>query len=211
MNTRDAIAGAVLAGGTSRRMGRDKRWVEIDGTPLLERALAPLAHLTDEVFVIGGQPPYGDRQVADVRLVPDHRPGHGPLAGIETALRATDRHIVVVVAVDHPRVVPAVLERLADHLAAHDAADVAVLETDGPPQPLIAAYRTAAVTTIASLLDDGVRSATRALATLTVTTVPATLWRRDDTAGMTLRDIDTPDDLEHASTVDAPARPAGTS
>ncbi len=209
MDTRETIAGAVLAGGSSRRMGRDKRFVELDGSTLLERAVAAVATLTDEVIVVGGTTPPGGA-VPGARQVPDRRPDRGPLAGIETALLETDRPVVVVVAVDHPWVVPGVLARLADQLAAHPDADAAVLETDGPPQPLVAAYRRAAAATVTRLLDEGVSGATRALSSLTVTTVAAQLWRSDDAGGSSLRDVDTPADLRRAVSGEPGVRPAGT-
>jgi molybdopterin-guanine dinucleotide biosynthesis protein A len=41
MAARPAVSGAVLAGGRARRMGADKRWVTLDGVPLLAHAVAP--------------------------------------------------------------------------------------------------------------------------------------------------------------------------
>lgn len=74
------ILGAVLAGGQSRRFGSDKALAVLEGTTLLERAVAGLAALCGDVVVIG-------RGEAPVMTVPDRpAPGLGPLGGIAGAL-----------------------------------------------------------------------------------------------------------------------------
>ena len=45
------LRGLVLAGGTSRRMGRDKAAIVIDGQTLLQRAVSLLSHHVSDVFV----------------------------------------------------------------------------------------------------------------------------------------------------------------
>ena len=98
-----AFSGVVLAGGASRRMGRDKAFVEVDGRPLVALAAdALLAAGAAEVLVVGG-----DRQALGAlgyTVVPDRYPGEGPLGAVLTAFAAAREPLVAVLACDLPRV-----------------------------------------------------------------------------------------------------------
>ena len=48
----DRVAGVVLAGGLSRRLGRDKAVEVFDGEPLVHRVIGRLSELVDEVVVV---------------------------------------------------------------------------------------------------------------------------------------------------------------
>src|SRR5256885_9103738 len=50
---RPGLSAAILTGGQSRRMGRDKALLVLDGRTLLERTLATLAEVADEVIIVG--------------------------------------------------------------------------------------------------------------------------------------------------------------
>ena len=95
------LAGAVLAGGASRRMGRDKAELVVDGTTLLFRQIDVLRTGGAAPLVVScGQVP---REVpAGVVCVPDRYPNSGPLGGIHAALEALHASHVAVLAVDMP-------------------------------------------------------------------------------------------------------------
>jgi molybdopterin-guanine dinucleotide biosynthesis protein A len=114
--------GAALAGGQSRRMGQDKAALAIGGQPLLARVVARLQMVTPQVRVIGAV----ERAalVPGVPVVPDLRPGCGPLGGIYTALRTTSAPYVLVVGCDMPFLNAALLRHLLDVVADYDAAVV---------------------------------------------------------------------------------------
>src|SRR5690606_1963295 len=93
----------VLAGGRSRRMGADKRFLLKDGRTWLEQAVRLAAAATgqplDEVW-ISGETPQGTG-------VPDLRPVLGPLEGIRSViahyhLRLNEGEPLLVLAVDQP-------------------------------------------------------------------------------------------------------------
>jgi molybdenum cofactor guanylyltransferase len=89
-----ALVGIVLAGGASRRMGRPKATLEVDGVPLVARVIAALrAAGIDDVVVVGGDPTELER--AGVAPHPDDHPGQGPVGGILTALDAFDGDLLV--------------------------------------------------------------------------------------------------------------------
>jgi molybdopterin-guanine dinucleotide biosynthesis protein A len=92
------IAGALLLGGASERMGSDKAALELAGEPAARRTARLLATLFEEVLLVGGQPPDGTpgRRVADPA---------GPrcaLRGLVGALEAARAERVLVVATDLP-------------------------------------------------------------------------------------------------------------
>jgi molybdopterin-guanine dinucleotide biosynthesis protein A len=128
-------AGAVLAGGRSSRLGRDKALLEIRGETLLARAVRTLSSVCDEVIVVG--PEERRAVVPAVRVVPDERPGIGPLGGIATALRATAAERLLVVATDMPLLNPDLLRYLLD--LSHGS-DVTIPRVDGRTQQLHAVY-----------------------------------------------------------------------
>ena len=80
----DHVLGAVLAGGASRRMGRDKALMEHEGRTLLARAVAVLRAVLDEVIIVGLQQQRSS--VPGAPIVEDLRPGLGPVGGIHAAL-----------------------------------------------------------------------------------------------------------------------------
>jgi molybdopterin-guanine dinucleotide biosynthesis protein A len=109
------LSAVLLAGGQSRRMGRDKAFLEIDGGPLWRRQLAKLELVSDEVFVsvhdASSLPESGARRVFDP-------PGAcGPLAGLAAALHGASRSHLLVLAVDMPAMTPGYLRSLAARMA----------------------------------------------------------------------------------------------
>ncbi|MET0580139.1 MAG: NTP transferase domain-containing protein, partial [Ilumatobacteraceae bacterium] len=78
-------AGAVLTGGSSRRMGTDKAFVEVDGVPMAERVAAALSGGgCSPVSYVGGDVALLARFGRTVHA--DRFPGAGPLGGVLTAL-----------------------------------------------------------------------------------------------------------------------------
>lgn len=198
---RPSVAVAVLAGGGSRRMARDKAAVEVEGRPLLERTLAAagaVASPRTDVTVIGT--PSSGTSAALGRWTPDLRRDQGPLAGLETALAVAEgATAVLVVGVDHPWLAPAVLTALVDTLlAAPDRLDAVVLGTADGPQPLLGAYRPSARPQISALLDTGERRLRTLLDRLQVEVMTPDRWRHLDPLGATTVDVDDPDTLAAA-------------
>ncbi|MCS7308623.1 MAG: molybdenum cofactor guanylyltransferase [Armatimonadetes bacterium] len=84
MQKASAVA-VVLAGGGSRRMGRDKALLDWQGRPLLEHVLLRLRPVFEQVAVVGGRPEWVS--LPEVLWIPDDQPGAGAAAAILTALR----------------------------------------------------------------------------------------------------------------------------
>ncbi|MFN8352565.1 MAG: molybdenum cofactor guanylyltransferase [Flavobacteriales bacterium] len=127
--------GVVLAGGRSSRMGSDKALLEFEGSTLLHRAIQLLRQHCREVLVIGHPERHADPHAT---VVPDERPGLGPLGGLATALKVARYGRLLVVACDMPMVNDRLLVRLKGLL--DQGADAAVPRHEGGLEPLAAAY-----------------------------------------------------------------------
>jgi molybdopterin-guanine dinucleotide biosynthesis protein A len=112
-------SGVILAGGASRRMGRDKAWVQVQGQPLVERVIARLSQVCDETIVVTNNP---ERyQHLSVRLVQDALPERMPLVGLYSGLQAAKFEFAVVVACDMPFLNPALLKYMLTLAEGYDA------------------------------------------------------------------------------------------
>src|SRR5215218_6978318 len=182
------VAAAVLAGGASRRMGRDKATLAVGGVALAAGVLAAAARVADPVVLVApeGHPARG----LGARVVTD--PGEGPLAALAAALAA---HHVLVLAGDHPGLA---VELLA-HLVALAPRGGAVACRRGPRlEPLVAVYaRAPALAAARARLagPPGGRSLLGLLADLDTVVVEEPGWRALDPGGRSFVDLDDPADL----------------
>lgn len=200
-----AVTGAVLAGGASRRMGRDKRGIEVAGVPLLRRAVDALSEVCDELLLVTRPDrPADPAHLAGlpVRTVHDRRDDAGPLAGVEAALDAARHELVLIVAADLPWLAPPVLARLAAELAAAEDLDAIGLQATAgtDPEPLLAAYRRRVRPTVTALLDAGERRARALPAALRAAALPPGDWHLLDPAGHTPTNVNAPVDLQMPAT-----------
>ena len=140
----EGATGALLCGGGSRRMGRDKAGAVLAGETLLARAVRTLAGVFDEVLVVGcesvGLEKLDFDPPAHVRAVPDERPGLGPVGGIVTALAAAGHDWVFVCACDMPFLDAHAILALSE-VAARTSGDKALApRAGGNAHPLAAFY-----------------------------------------------------------------------
>jgi molybdopterin-guanine dinucleotide biosynthesis protein A len=108
---RPSLTGAILAGGFSRRLGRDKAALPLGGKPLALWVAEALAPLVKSTWLITNQPlahlGFG------LPLATDLRPFQGPAGGLLTALFTAGTPWVLAAAVDNPLLAPALLAELA--------------------------------------------------------------------------------------------------
>lgn len=145
---------AILAGGRSTRMGRDKALLPFEGGTLLERQVALAWSLSPrEVWIVGRTEAGFHRPPA--RALPDDVPGQGPLGGLATALRSTRADHVLLLAVDMPSLTAEFLRRVLDGRG--DGVGV-VPRSGGRWEPVVAVYPRALAASARSALDQGRRS-----------------------------------------------------
>lgn len=177
----DQFEGFVLAGGESRRMGRDKASIELEGRPLIAASLDALAGAS-MVTVVGGK----DRSLdLGVPCIPDAVSGRGPLVGLLTALEHAHRDSLVVLSCDLPAVSRRAVTNLLDALG---DADAVVPVIGGRMQWVASAWRRRAHGRMAAAHGRGARSVHEAVSDLRV----CYLLDTDDA----YVDVDTPAELE---------------
>jgi len=147
-----ALSGIVLAGGQSRRMGRNKALLELEGQTLIARVLERLSPLCDELIISANDVElYAD---LPAQVVPDLIAGRGALSGIHAGL-ATMRHDkAVVVACDMPFLSLSLLRYMVVMSSGYDVVSPRV---DGFFEPLHAVYSARCVEPIAQLIAKGPR------------------------------------------------------
>ena len=156
--------GFVLAGGQSRRMGRDKATLPLAGQPLLLRQLNLLRPYVGSVAVLGSA---GTYDFLRDPVIPDQMPGRGPLAAILTGLRHSCVDWSIFIACDMPLLQSEFMELLLGFIAKSDA-DAIVPLTHSRWQPLCAAYRKSSIRGLREVLDEGNSAVVQALPRLRV-------------------------------------------
>lgn len=131
MAVREDVSGYVLAGGRSRRMGRDKAMVLFRGQTLIERSLATLRQVAADVAIVGDRTDLA--KFAEV--VPDAARDVGPLAGLVAGIGHCKRTWALFMPVDVPLLTAEILEQMVDAAEQADALCVVPL-VDNAPQPL---------------------------------------------------------------------------
>ena len=130
------VGGFVLVGGESRRMGRPKGLLELQGRPLALRAAETLRLYVAEVTLLGPPEQFGH---LGVRVLADRRPGRGPLEALCAALVNSPYAWNLFLACDLPFLEGKFLEALVRRALAGRAQAVVPRTADGW-QPLCAAY-----------------------------------------------------------------------
>jgi molybdopterin-guanine dinucleotide biosynthesis protein A len=196
------VAAIVLAGGHASRFGTDKLIAELDGKQLLERAIAAVAKVADEV-IVAGRSVERTAGIA-VRSLEDRTPLAGPLAGLADALEIVLAERAIVIGGDMPAVVPEVLAAMLVRLGAEPVVHVVTLaDPDGADVargarhvlPLAIEVETGRAAARAAIAE-GERSLQRLLDRLPHAELPADTWRVLDPDGNSLLDVDTVMDLE---------------
>jgi molybdopterin-guanine dinucleotide biosynthesis protein A len=153
------VSGAILAGGASRRMGRDKAFLEWEGRPLIAGIVERLRPVVDEVIVVADDTArYAG--FAD-RCVPDVYRGVGTLGGIHAGLEAARHELVLVVACDMPFLKQEVLDWFVAAAGGNGGseADLVILRHEAGVEPLHAVYRKSCLPAIEATIERGERCA----------------------------------------------------
>jgi len=187
-----AVAGFVLAGGRSSRMGEEKALLTLDGETLLARGLRQLRQVCAEVAIAGGMPELSHFG----RLVPDEQPGQGPLSGITAALASSAFEWNLFCPVDVPFVPRSAWERLMSIAATElcETADAVLARVCGQVQPLCGLYRRRLEPRLRMQLNAGQLKVTRA-----VMDSGTVVWVDFDELGQAawFRNLNTPEEYAH--------------
>jgi molybdopterin-guanine dinucleotide biosynthesis protein A len=95
------LTAVLLAGGESRRMGRDKATIEFEGQPMWKRQLETLHAVGLENIFVSART-NSSWLPKDAELLLDDPPSRGPLSGLTKALAAMRTTHLLALAVDMP-------------------------------------------------------------------------------------------------------------
>ncbi len=195
-HTRDGdVTGIVLAGGASRRMGRDKAFLELGGRPLIGVVIERLSRVCAEVLVVAGDlPAYTG---LGVPVVADLFHGVGALGGIHAGLHAAAHDLTLIVGCDMPFLNTGLLRAFADWAG---RADVAVLRREDGRQvePLHAAYRRTCLPAVEDAIRAGRRRIVSFFPHVRVRYVMPEEAARFDPGLHSFRNVNTPEEWEAA-------------
>jgi molybdopterin-guanine dinucleotide biosynthesis protein A len=202
-SVRPGVAGVILVGGRSRRMGRDKALLPFPhGSALtfVERLSTLLTELCGEVLLVARDETRGREysfvcQRQNVRLVYDQAADHGPLMGLYSGLHAVSFSHALVLAVD----LPLVRRSLLSWLSAFPLTDEILMpRVQGIPQVLLARYPRSLLPTIELCLRLGRRNPRSLLAQAPVRFLEEAELREIDPDLRSFVNVNTPEDFEQA-------------
>lgn len=142
------MTGVLLAGGKSQRMGRDKRFLELDGRTLLDRSLSALETVFSDVLLVVAEP-MPQLVGTPHRIVTDLVPNRATLGGLYTGLTAATHPRIFAAACDMPFLAPGVIARLAQ---LGQGFDLVLVQLASGPQPMHAIYSKACLPHIERML-----------------------------------------------------------
>jgi molybdenum cofactor guanylyltransferase len=143
--------GIVLAGGKSRRFGRDKALALFGGMTLIERALSLLQVFDSNPVVITST--VRDYSFLDCKVERDLVPDCGPLGGLYTACRLFTKSSLIVITCDMPNLTVEILKTLIQRHHSENKATFFNLRA-GRLQPFPGVYES----TLADLIERRIKS-----------------------------------------------------
>lgn len=183
----------VLAGGKSRRLGRNKAVEEIGGQRLIQRVIDRLSLLGNEIIVVASskdQPPdLGLRKVVDIY------PGKGALGGIYSGLKESPSFHSLVVACDMPFLCIALLRYLME---LSPGFDIVIPRVGKYVEPLHAVYSKNCLEPMEAMLQKGKLKISGLLDAVAVRYVEQAEIERFDPQHLSFFNINSEADLEHA-------------
>jgi len=184
------FSAVILAGGESKRMGRDKAWLELDGKPLVVRAVDHARRAGAQEVFVSGRAGVEYRGVSCPVLI-DLNHGLGPLSGIERGLQVCSSPLLLILAADLPRMTA---EFILTLLGRCDEQTGIVPQLNGELEPLAAFYPKRTYALAARMLAQS-RRAARSFAEACIQEGAASRFALSETEAALLFNCNTPADL----------------
>ncbi len=189
------VTGVLLAGGKSRRMGLDKRFLKLGGETLLRRALSVYERLFPEILVVVAEPV---PELGDIghQIVTDLIPNCATLGGLYTGLSVAHNPRIFAAACDMPFLNPAVI----GHLLECGDDDVVMPQLATGLQPMHAVYSKACLPYFQQMIAMNNLSIQTVLENheLRIRLVPEEVLRTFDAQLLSFLNLNTPEDAELA-------------
>ncbi len=144
------LTGIILSGGKSARMGRDKAFIKINGTPIIQRIYDIFKRCFNEIIIVTNQKEaYAG---FEAKIVNDLIANRGALGGLYTGLYLSFYPYSFCVACDMPFLNESLIRYLVGQTNGYDAV---VPRTEDGLQPLHAVYSKSCLKPIKDLMDIG--------------------------------------------------------
>jgi molybdopterin-guanine dinucleotide biosynthesis protein A len=156
MTANEQTCGLVLAGGQSKRMGRDKALIRVDGETQLSRAVRLLESFVDRGFVSTRADQQDEPERRNYHQIVDRYEDLGPIAGILSALQEHNDVGWLVLACDLPNIDETTIRFLLENRSGDQPFSAFKSCSDGLPEPLCAFYAAGTGSIIKAFIDDGI-------------------------------------------------------
>jgi molybdopterin-guanine dinucleotide biosynthesis protein A len=158
---------AILAGGKSRRMGRDKATMPVGGRVLIARVYDEVKDVFEEVFIMSNR----HKSIAgvDAPILKDIVPIQSPIVGIVSALLYSRNPYVFVLACDLPFISRQSIEFI---LSEAQGQDLIIPRTKGGYEPLYALYNKSCIPALFRLIERNRLKVTDVFSYLTMKVLP---------------------------------------
>jgi molybdopterin-guanine dinucleotide biosynthesis protein A len=195
------MTGIVLSGGESRRMGRDKAFLKLDGVPLIEHVLRTLRGIFPKIIIVTKNP--AAYALYDAVVIHDAVDKPGPLTGIYSGLlHSTDEHNFVV-ACDMPFLNSGLILYMAGLVQGYD---IVVPKVAGCVEPLHAIYSKGLLPLIERRLQQDARQIQGLFNEARVLHLMETEIVRYDPEKRSFKNLNTPEEFKEAQCLDLECR-----
>jgi len=188
-----SFSGIVLAGGKSKRLGKNKAFIELGGKPVIQWVLDALRDLCDELLISANEIELYSG--LGVRVVRDAPSGKGALVGLYSALIEMRNDFTFVAACDMPFLSKALVSYMMSR--ARDC-DALVPRIDAYIDPLHAIYSKNCVAAIEKQIASGNRQVRSFYGDIKVKYVDKEIIYKLDPGGLSLFNINNTADLDKA-------------
>ena len=189
------MTGLIIAGGKSRRLGVDKRFLDIGGRTCLQRVLDSYRGIFEDVLIVADTvEPF---KSLGVRVVVDLIPGRAALGGLYTGLHYAASERVFAAAADMPWIDPATIQIVLDRVC---AGDIVIPDLEGKLQPMHAVYSKSCLPFLRALVEAGTLKMQELCKCpeLRVQRIPQSAFTAVDPDLRSFFNINTPEDLAQA-------------
>ncbi|MYE91023.1 molybdenum cofactor guanylyltransferase [Candidatus Poribacteria bacterium] len=197
--TNITVTGVILAGGQSRRMGRNKALMRLGDEPLIVHVIRQMKSVTDELLLITNEP--GLYTSLKLPTYTDILPDMGALGGLHAGLSYAANSTVICVGCDMPLLRPNLLSHLVTLLEDYDAVVPCVQAVDRPTpifQTLSAVYSKRCLSVIDEMLAVDELRVHALYDRIDARIVQPHEWQAFDPQGLSFFNINTPEDFEKA-------------
>ena len=193
----------LLAGGRGSRMGgKNKLYLEVEGSLLLERTLRVISPMFAETILLAAHGHGSDMgsEIADiaaqynVRIAEDREEGRGPLEGLFIGLSAMKTEWGFLLGCDMPFADPKIIRAMGELCT--EEADAVTAETGGFTEPLHAYYRRSCLPYIEKTLDSGERKIKKFYPRINLTIIKDSELEKYGSCERSFFNLNTPHDIE---------------